>query len=288
MIFSYTNFYAQNQLLKILRFNEFFNLAAEVAFDEHQLNFYGMVYLTKGTYTHKICDADYTLEQGDCIFISPGNNHHFTHPIKDVEGYVISFTEEFIITSIHDEFIIESYKILQKFNAINFIKATDQNVLYALFNALYLESRNQYDQSQRVILYNILMAILKSLERTIMTNENNVKNHDYKYYNLAFQYKFLLRKHILEENNIHFYLEKLQVSQSTLQSTTKKVFNQSPKAMLDESIIIFAKQMLLDPCKRIQDISFKLGFSEPTNFTKFFKKHTGQTPESFRHAAIHQ
>jgi YesN/AraC family two-component response regulator len=32
----------------------------------------------------------------------------------------------------------------------------------------------------------------------------------------------------------------------------------------------------------VREISEHTGFDEPTNFVKYFKKHSGQTPEKFR------
>ncbi|OGX84158.1 helix-turn-helix domain-containing protein [Hymenobacter coccineus] len=32
----------------------------------------------------------------------------------------------------------------------------------------------------------------------------------------------------------------------------------------------------------VAEVAYQLGFKEPTNFTKYFRKHTGQTPTQYR------
>lgn len=39
-----------------------------------------------------------------------------------------------------------------------------------------------------------------------------------------------------------------------------------------------AKRLLTDPNKRVNDVACELGFDIPSNFTRFFKKHSGLTP----------
>jgi AraC-like DNA-binding protein len=43
-----------------------------------------------------------------------------------------------------------------------------------------------------------------------------------------------------------------------------------------------AKRLLAHTHKSVKEIGFSLGFQEPTNFTKYFRKHTGLSPVEFR------
>ena len=52
--------------------------------------------------------------------------------------------------------------------------------------------------------------------------------------------------------------------------------------MVQEFLLLESKRMLLDPSLQIKEIAYELGFNEPTNFTKFFKKFENTSPESFR------
>lgn len=47
-------------------------------------------------------------------------------------------------------------------------------------------------------------------------------------------------------------------------------------------MILKAKKLLVENQKNISEISYLLGFEEPTNFTKYYKKHTGFSPKEFK------
>jgi len=56
----------------------------------------------------------------------------------------------------------------------------------------------------------------------------------------------------------------------------------TPKQLIDERILLEAKRLLVHSNDPGKIIGLSLGFDEPTNFNKFFKKHTGKTPSEFR------
>ena len=43
-----------------------------------------------------------------------------------------------------------------------------------------------------------------------------------------------------------------------------------------------AKRLLCHTNISIKEIGYAIGFDEPTNFIKYFRKHTGKTPIDFR------
>jgi AraC-like DNA-binding protein len=73
----------------------------------------------------------------------------------------------------------------------------------------------------------------------------------------------------------------LAVSHKHLTDTIKKATGQHPCYFYDEEIIRQAKQMLIDSDRSVAEIARILTY-DPSNFSKFFKKMTGQTPGNFR------
>jgi YesN/AraC family two-component response regulator len=47
-----------------------------------------------------------------------------------------------------------------------------------------------------------------------------------------------------------------------------------------------AKQMLTRSLRRVDRISYLVGYSDPGYFKKVFRTRTGMTPSQFRHAAV--
>ena len=82
----------------------------------------------------------------------------------------------------------------------------------------------------------------------------------------------------LELNKI---AEKLAISHRHLTDTVKKETGNHPCHFYDKKIIEKAQTMLLQTDDSIALIAEKLTY-DPSNFSKFFKKWTGITPNEFR------
>ncbi|MCD8186501.1 MAG: helix-turn-helix domain-containing protein [Rikenellaceae bacterium] len=77
----------------------------------------------------------------------------------------------------------------------------------------------------------------------------------------------------------------LGVNEKTLSKEVKALTGKTPKVYIDSRIILEAKRLLSYSNLSAKMIGFELGFDEPTNFTKYFRKHTGTTPARFRDSA---
>lgn len=77
---------------------------------------------------------------------------------------------------------------------------------------------------------------------------------------------------------------KLRVSTSTLTRACKDVLGHSAKEEVDRRVALEAQRLLVHSTSTSVAIGELLGFSEPTNFVKFFRRRVGATPEAFRQA----
>ncbi len=76
--------------------------------------------------------------------------------------------------------------------------------------------------------------------------------------------------------------QRLCVSPTTLSRACHATGGRSAKAVIDRRIAMEAQRMLVHSGATSATIGEQLGFSEPTNFLKFFKRQLGMTPEAFR------
>lgn len=78
------------------------------------------------------------------------------------------------------------------------------------------------------------------------------------------------------------YAEGLRCSAKTLDRGCRAFLGTSAKAYIDGRVILEAKRMLAHTRLSVAEIGEELGFSEPTNFVKFFKARAGLLPGAFR------
>lgn len=81
------------------------------------------------------------------------------------------------------------------------------------------------------------------------------------------------------------HVAELGYSQRTVDRACRRATGRSAKAILDERLALEAKRLLAHTDKPAATIASELGFSEPTNFHKFFVRVARQRPGEFRQAS---
>ena len=80
------------------------------------------------------------------------------------------------------------------------------------------------------------------------------------------------------------YARRLGYSESTLSRACVAAVGHTAKRAIDLRLVLEAKRLLVHSQATVVQISHQLGFSEPTNFVKFFRRLAGRTPQQFRAA----
>lgn len=83
----------------------------------------------------------------------------------------------------------------------------------------------------------------------------------------------LTQKDVVDLINIHGY---------SAQELVKNKIGFSIKGLLSNKILLESKKELAFTDKNIQEVSFDMGFKDPSYFNRVFKKLTGQNPNDFR------
>ncbi len=80
------------------------------------------------------------------------------------------------------------------------------------------------------------------------------------------------------------YASELRVSRDRLGSAVKRTTGLSPQAYLHRLLIREAMELLANTGMPVSQVAFRLGFSDPAYFTRFFRRQAEQTPAAFRKA----
>src|SRR5690606_17146794 len=84
------------------------------------------------------------------------------------------------------------------------------------------------------------------------------------------------------DTTVEEYAEQLNLTKRSLDRAVLTVYGFSAKKFIDAKITDLAKIRLRGSSDPVKNISHDLGFSQESNFTIFFKKHTGLTPVQYR------
>jgi AraC-like DNA-binding protein len=166
--------------------------------------------------------------------------------------------------------------------SVSQILVKKQSKIFAdLMQQMKDELQNIKDNSQADILQNLLHNFLLQAERERRKqNFTEVKKGADLDYVMLF--KDLLETGYKIQKQVNYYAKEIIITEKRLNQATSRVLGKTPKEIIDDRIMLEAKRILAHTTETVKEIGFDLGFEEPTNFIKYFKKHSTVTPTEFR------
>jgi AraC-like DNA-binding protein len=96
------------------------------------------------------------------------------------------------------------------------------------------------------------------------------------------RFRALVERDFARSRDVSEYAAELGYSPRTLSRATHEAFGVAAKHFIDQRVVLEAKRLLAHDELSDAQIAAQLGFTSATNFTKFFRHHTGSTPGAFR------
>ena len=242
----------------------------------HRTDFYH-IFLFENCTPHHVVDFDpvhitpYTV-----LFIDKNRVHQFD-PSLQYKGKVLIFTDEFFCTTESDSTYLKSSLL---FNPVagNLLLEVEKEMfknLAAIADAINDENTRPRDHASHQLLKNYLHNFLLLSEREMQKqNPVSIKKGPDLEHTLLF--KDLLEKHFIRIKSVSAYTRMMHISEKKLRQSTTAILGKTPKELIDERTLLEARRLLVHEHKSIKEIGFFLGFEEPTNFIKYFRKHTAQ------------
>ena len=94
--------------------------------------------------------------------------------------------------------------------------------------------------------------------------------------------QYLLKENYMKERGVAFYAEVLKLSPQHLSTVIRQVTNRRVSDIIAEMVIIDAKAQLKSTHFKIKEIAASLNFPNLSYFGKYFKRHTGISPQEYR------
>ena len=266
---------------EIIDLSELYQNNFEQTTSPHRLEFYQVLWFKKGTSKHWVDFNALDIEPNTLLFLNKNSVQRF-----DKKGYpkgkAILFTDNFFCKTKTDTAYLKSSILFNDLFSIPKFKVESESFnLQKTLNLILAEFEQPKDDYQADILRNHLKNFLLHSERERKNKDFIEIKKDNKLH-LVMQFKELLESNFIQHKNVTFYCEQMHITPKKLNSATTNVLEKPPKSIIIERILLEAKRMLVHTVKNTKEISFLLGFEEPTNFIKFFRKHLKTTPLSFR------
>ena len=249
----------------------------------HLVKFYIIFFVYEGQGYHTIDFTDYNYKEGTVLLVRKDQIHKFFRS-PNVKGYLLIFTEEFIISHLNR---MEATKTMQLFNDSLSFPKIEFNNKEEFFN---LKVFIKHMETEYYAIDDFSIGITRSVLHIVITKLFRIKARaghfveKKKYMSQFLVFQELVEKDCLENRTVDYYAKKLAVSSKTINNITNEVVNVSAKSFIDERAIMQIKRLLITSDHSIKEIAYMAGFSDPTNFFKYFRKFTDSSPEVFRQA----
>lgn len=246
-----------------------------------RIHFFSVMVITEGKGRHFVDFKEYKLEKGTVLFIAPGQIQQYeSNP--QYKGYMLIFTEYFFHKQVNELTFLNQSSIFD-ITLPNALVKPDTETFSKIMQLLFLlqeEFSSSYELSKKESLQKLASLFLIYLERQKQRDSNAVSNNHYlsQYYH----FKQLLETFFSKDRSVDFYASLMAITPKTLNRITRSTIQKSAKEFIDSRVIIEIKRLLLFEELSIKEIAYSLNFNEPTNLVKYFKKHTGETPTSYK------
>ena len=164
----------------------------------------------------------------------------------------------------------------------------DTPVVTNIINGMFGLLKVYFDQSECTCISQLVLCQLKAffigfheyLQRNPQYRPDEVKS--YRVRELFNRFMMLLEKDYKISRDVNYYAEKMNISSKYLTNIVSQVTGHTPKTIIDQYVILQLKMHLKRTTQSIKEMAWEFHFADVSFFCRYFKKHTGLTPQQIR------
>ena len=246
--------------------------------DLHRHDFFFILALKNGKGSHEIDFTAYTVQDNSVFLLRPGQVHQLELK-AGCTGYLAEFNSDF-------------YRPANKSSNQRLRKASNKNYcplevnrfdkLHATLSTMLHEFTSKEEGWADAVKANLDIFFIEFVRQSQSPKGGLTIANPYTQERFD-EFLELLDKRISTYKQISQYSNLMNLSPYQLNEITKSSVGKPASGLINEHIILEAKRYLLATPNQIKDIADHLGYEDVSYFIRFFKKHTGYSPEAFRH-----
>lgn len=242
-----------------------------------------LICVTGGRCTHQIDFQALACRPGSFLTLRPGQVQRFDSGL-DWQGWLVLFRPEFLLPlkaliAVDD---LETYGSLEALPVALSLSSKEHRAIVCSIvqmsdDATLRAPPKQVDGLLRHQLYALLMR-LHLFQRGSAGSNQAI----YASFHRFRQFRQLVEKELTRKHRVDDYARMMRCSPKSLSRASSDVVGMAAKQYLAGRIALEAKRLLAHTTLSVASVSDQLGFDEPTNFIKFFRRTVGQPPGEFR------
>lgn len=240
----------------------------------HRHDHYFLLVLTTGEGLHECDFRPHVLEPHTIYSMRPGQVHRLELKVGST-GYILQFKADFLASS-----ELGARPVLRRAGHIEVFRTNAER--YAELVMLLDRIARTYAAQQEGHLHIVrayLGAFLADLVLQAPTPVSKAKGYAQERLEELLE---LIETHVHTTKEVSAYAGLMHLSTFQLNAIAKAGTGSTCSELITDQIILEAKRYLLATTDQVTQVADRLGYEDPSYFIRFFKKHTGYTPEGFR------
>lgn len=164
----------------------------------------------------------------------------------------------------------------------------DTPVVTNIINGMFSLLKVYFDQSECTCISQLVLCQLKAffigfheyLQRNPQYRPDEIKS--YRVRELFNRFMMLLEKDYKISRDVNYYAAQMNISSKYLTNIVSQVTGHTPKTIIDQYVILQLKMHLKRTTQSIKEMAWEFHFADVSFFCRYFKKHTGLTPQQIR------
>ena len=245
----------------------------------HQLGFYEILFIEKGKGYFMLDESKILIAPGTIVFTSPGQLRQWNIE-KKVSGYTLFFEKDFLTLFFTDELFLYRFQYFHQYtkptsvqmDTISFRQTLE---LVRLIEEEFMQLQNDSNHMMRALLYQLLVALNRFYAASYNLERDTYIHPDF------FRFRSLLENQFMVQHRVAAYVQLLKISPAHLNKICRQYSGLSAQQIIHHKLITEIKKQLRSGLSA-NEIAYKMDFSDPSNFNRFFKKLTGTTPQGYK------
>ncbi len=251
-------------------------------------DYFSFILTIKGSGVYYLDDNKFPFDSGSIYFTNPG--HLKSYELNESkDAFIITLNDNFLRENVHPDIFGEFPFLLAEI--VPPIKLSKDD--FEEFTFFYKQILSEFHKDsiyKNKILGNLFLVLLLKIKEKFWSNYNPIEEGN-RTSQIVKTFKQLLEsefRKILESETyesklqVPFFAENLNLHPNYLNSVIKSKTGRTANDWISKRTLSAAKSLLLNTSYSSKEIAYKLGFSEPTHFSRFFKNQTHQSPSSFK------
>ncbi len=164
----------------------------------------------------------------------------------------------------------------------------DTPVVTNIINSMFELLKLYFSQPECTCISQLVLCQLKAffigfheyLQRNPQHRPDEVKS--YRVRELFNHFMMLLERDYKLSRDVTYYARQMNITAKYLTNIVRQVTGHTPKTIIDQYSILQIKMQLQRSTQSVKELAWEYHFSDVSFFCRYFKKHTGLTPQKIR------